>query len=269
MQPFFLSAAFGQRFRVFHPAQGSSRHGRILYLHPFAEEMNKTRRMAACQAREMARQGYDVLQIDLLGCGDSSGDFGDATWDQWLDDARQASQWLRARSDAPFTLWGLRAGCLIAAEVAANLTDVAGFLFWQPVASGKQHWQQFIRLKVAGELASGQSKGVAEHIRQQLEAGHPIDVAGYTVAPALARRLQEAELKSPPGNGCRVGWLEVSSREDATLAPASTRIIEQWRQAGCHVDARVANGPAFWQTTEIETAPRLIEATMALLESWR
>ena len=40
----------------------------------WAEEMNKARRMAALQARLLAENGYAVLQIDLHGCGDSSGD---------------------------------------------------------------------------------------------------------------------------------------------------------------------------------------------------
>jgi alpha/beta superfamily hydrolase len=40
--------------------------------------MNKARRMAALQARALAALGYGVLLLDLHGCGDSSGDFGDS-----------------------------------------------------------------------------------------------------------------------------------------------------------------------------------------------
>ena len=71
----------GQRFCLFHRAHGDVTKGSILYIHPFAEEMNKSRRMAALQARALAKAGYAVLQLDLLGCGDSSGDFGDALID--------------------------------------------------------------------------------------------------------------------------------------------------------------------------------------------
>jgi alpha/beta superfamily hydrolase len=42
-----------------------------------AEELNKSRHVAAAQARAFAAAGYSVLQIDLYGCGDSSGDFGE------------------------------------------------------------------------------------------------------------------------------------------------------------------------------------------------
>ena len=70
-QAFFLPADGGQqRFCLFHPPQGTQHRGRVLYLHPFAEELNSTRRIVAQQARALAQAGYGVLQIDLLGqCG--------------------------------------------------------------------------------------------------------------------------------------------------------------------------------------------------------
>ena len=75
----------------------------MLYLHPLADEMNKARRMAALQCRALAANGYAALQIDLAGCGDSSGDFANATWSGWLDDSLQAARWLLAQHPGP--LW--------------------------------------------------------------------------------------------------------------------------------------------------------------------
>ena len=108
MQPtaFFLDTQFrpdGRRFCLFHAPQGTPR-GWIVHLHPFAEEMNKSRRMAALQSRVFAAAGYGVLRIDLLGCGDSAGDFGDATWQGWVDDLVAACGWVRER-DALAPLW--------------------------------------------------------------------------------------------------------------------------------------------------------------------
>lgn len=268
MRAFFLPADPGQRFCIFHAAAGGQARGAIIYLHPFAEEMNKARRMAAMQARSMADAGFDVLQIDLLGCGDSSGDFSDATWCLWQKDVRLGYRWLRTQSQAPLTLWGLRAGCLLAANAAVNLPEKANFIFWQPALSGKQHWQQFMRLKMAGELAGGQAKGVAEQLRQQIAAGRSVEIAGYTVSPEFIREIEKAELQLAAERCGRIAWLEVSTREEATLAPVSQRCIEQWLAAGCRVDARLVRGASFWQTTEIEDAPDLVAATLAVLESW-
>lgn len=238
--------------------------GAVIYFHPFAEEMNKSRRMAALQARALAAAGYAVLQIDLRGCGDSDGDFADATWESWLDDAMLGYRWLREQTDAPLHLWGLRAGCLLASSLSERLPEKADFVFWQPVVSGKQHWQQFMRLKLAGEIASGGGKEVMNLMKQQLESRQNVEIAGYTVSPQLVDGLQAAELV-PKGLVGKVTWLEVSSREEASLAPASLRYIEQWNAAAVSLDARVVLGPAFWQTTEIEDAPVLIGATQAAI----
>src|ERR1700750_2791898 len=100
--PFFLDdEAGGQRLCVLHGPQGDAVLGAMVYVHPFAEEMNKSRRMAALQARAFARAGHAVLQIDLLGCGDSSGDSGDATWEAWVDDVVRACAWIVDRTRAP------------------------------------------------------------------------------------------------------------------------------------------------------------------------
>ncbi len=156
-QAFFLPTGAGQRFCLFHPAQGDARRGCVLYLHPFAEELNCTRRVVARQARALASAGFGVLQIDLLGCGDSAGDFADATWPAWLSDAQQAHRWLTGHCGGPLWLWGMRSGALLAAQLARllqNESEPAHLLFWQPVASGQQMLQQFLRLRTAGQWLS-------------------------------------------------------------------------------------------------------------------
>jgi uncharacterized protein len=264
---FFLPVGVGQRFCIYHPPQGLVERGIVLYIHPFAEEMNKSRRMAALQSRALAEAGFGVLQIDLLGCGDSSGDFGDATWEGWKEDVVHAVAWLREQTSAPLTLWGLRVGCLLAADVAVDLTESPNFLFWQPVLSGKQYWQQFMRLKAVSEVLSGDTKGAIEKLRQQLAAGNAVEVAGYAISPILAEGLAKAELDSPARNIGQVSWLEISNREEGGLAPVSQKRIEQWQLAGFKVNAKVVRSPAFWQTNEIEDAPELIAVTIEALES--
>lgn len=264
MQAFFLPASHGHRFAIFYPAQGTTTLGLVAYIHPFAEEMNKSRRMAALQARAMAQAGYAVLQLDLRGCGDSSGDFGDATWKDWVDDVVRACQWLRQQGDAPLWLWGLRAGCLLAAQASQQLSETCNFLFWAPAPSGKPLLQQFLRLKAAGDLASGNAKAIMEGLRAQLAAGAPVEIAGYTLAADMATGLERADL-APPSTAGRLEWLDVSSREDATLSPAAAKPLQAWADAGFSVRSQVVTGPAFWQTSEIEVAPALLTATVSAL----
>lgn len=277
-EAFFLpveSGRGGQRFCLYYPATGGTVRALVLYVHPFAEEMNKSRRMAALQTRALADAGYAVLQIDLLGCGDSSGDFGDASWQAWVNDVVLGAKWLRQRhetqnselSQPPLWLWCLRAGCLLAAEAACQLNEPCHFLFWQPPSAGKPLLQQFLRLKVAGDMLGGQSKGVMEGLRKQLAAGSSVEIAGYMLSAELATGLEQATLApiAKESGLQRVEWFELSTREDATLNPVSTQSIARWQSAGFDVRSRIVRGPAFWQTTEIEEAPALLAATTAAI----
>lgn len=264
---FFLSAAdSGRRLCVYHSPQGKVVRGNVIYLHPLAEEMNKSRRMAALQARALANEGFAVLQIDLQGCGDSSGDFGDARWDQWLADVSAARAWLQARHEAPLWLWGLRAGCLIAVEAARQLPDATRFLFWQPATSGKALLQQFLRLKLAGGLLDGTGKAKMSDLKNELSMGHAVAVAGYSVSAQLAHCLEQATLSLPPV-ACTVLSLEVSPRSEGEITSSLASTVERWKSEGHQTFQRQVKGPAFWQTSEIEDAPELIAHTLSLMHS--
>lgn len=255
----------GQRYCLLHrPAPGLTLRGAIVYVHPWCEEMNKSRRMAALQARALAEQGWAVLQVDLLGCGDSSGDFGDASWGAWIDDLIAAAQWLHARFDAPLWFWGLRAGCLLAIEAANQLEGSANLLFWQPVLNGKTLLQQFLMLRLAGLMQDGKAQGVIQGLRNELAAGQAIEVAGYVLAPALADGLAAASLR-PPRQGGRAIWFEVMPQLGNTPSPALVQAQKVWSEAGTTVQLATVAGPQFWQTTEIEDAAELIGATLEKL----
>ncbi len=262
---FFLPLAPGQRFCVLHAPAGTCR-GAVLYLHPFAEEMNKSRRVAANQARALAAAGFAVLQIDLLGCGDSSGDFADARWEAWKADAEAAIDWLAARYPAPITLLGLRLGGLLALDVASSTErTVARVLLWNPVQNGATFMKQFLRLLTVNDmLADGKEAGAGTDARATLLQGQAIEVAGYTLAPQLVGAIDAcdgARLLAP----CPVDWIESVASLERPEAPAITRLADKWRAAGVNVTLHRVAGPAFWATQEIEESPALVEATTALL----
>ena len=222
--------------------------------------------MAALQSRALASAGFSVLQIDLHGCGDSSGDFADVSWQHWIDDVLTACAWLRGRdaahAKAPLWIWGLRVGCLIAVQAAAQLDEPSNFCFWQPTIAGQQALQQFMRLRLASDMGSGNSKGLMGQMRQQLADGKSIDIAGYQLPPALAQGLQAAQLLPVADERVgRVEWLELSSNPDYLLSPVAEQVKKRWEDAGYSTSINIASGPAFWQTTEIEDAAELIELT--------
>ncbi|CAN7660047.1 hydrolase 2, exosortase A system-associated [Pseudoduganella sp. LjRoot289] len=270
-QPFFLKAAAGERYCLFHPAAGLCRGG-MVYLHPFGEEMNKSRRMAALQARALAAQGIAVLQIDLYGCGDSGGDFADARWEHWLDDAALGCQWLAARLGRPVGLWGLRLGALLALDYARRQSERGAaapqrLLLWQPVHSGSAFLTQFLRLRMANAMLAedGAQKTGTAALREQLRAGEALEVAGYELAPELAGALDALELAKLPAPPCPVHWFDVVAAEGRPLAPASAKLTAAWLEQGVALQAQAVAGQQFWGTQEIAICEALIEASSAAL----
>ena len=262
LDAFFMPFESGRRFcLLYDPDFEVPRRGAVVYVHPFAEEMNKSRRMAALQARALARSGYSVLEIDLLGCGDSSGDFADASWERWVDEVKVACDWLRQRREGEFWLWGLRTGGLLAAAVADSLSFPVNLLLWQPVISGKQYLQQFLRLKIAGQMLSSEGKGAMESVRQRVAQGESVEVAGYRLSAAMAEGLERAQLVAP-ARPCRIEWFELSGKPDGGLSVSAQEQIDKLQSGGHRVHGHSVRGPAFWQTAEIEECPELLEASL-------
>lgn len=265
---FFVDGREGQRFCLLTRPQGAVRGG-LLFVHPFAEEMNKSRRMVALAAQAFAERGWLVLQIDLHGCGDSSGDLADASWQSWVDDVAVGWERLGALCQAaPRVIWSLRGGSLVVADwLSAAGQERPMQLVWQPVLDGRQHLTQFLRLKAAGEmLADADTRQVMSGMREALAKGETLEIAGYGLSSALASGMDAAKLRLPAGYAVPVVVLEVDSRQPSGLSPALVRLAERLNAEGAHVRTEVVNGPAFWQTQEIEIAPALIEASLRALE---
>lgn len=252
----FLPVDGSQRFYLLHTPAGKPR-GAILYLHPLAEELNRSRQVVARQARALADIGYAVLQIDLYGCGDSAGEFGAADWAQWRRDGRAAIELLRQRFAAPLCLWGLRSGTLLAGELAGELSSDVGLILWQPVLSGKQHLQQFLRLNLAADLLEGKTGGGTEAFLAQLAQGRAVEVAGYALSPGLATGLAAAEL-APPRKMQRMHCIEITPC-GGELSPGLRRFVAQDR-----IESSVCDDAQCWLTPGIHDCPRLIEHTLGI-----
>lgn len=257
IEPFFLELDRGRRFCVLHRPR--RRSGRVmLHIAPFAEEMNRARRMSALAARALARDDWTVLQMDLYGCGDSEGEFEDADWATWVGDVAHAARWLRRTHGEVLTLWGVRAGCLLACDATASLDVAPTLLMWQPVVSGERHLQQFRRIEAAaGALREPSLSVPARTGASTADAPATIEVAGYRVSAALAAGLKSATLR-PPATPTRMGLIQISASCDFNEAAC-----DAWRAAGWRVRSASVSGPPFWRLQETADLPEFVEATLA------
>jgi exosortase A-associated hydrolase 2 len=263
VEPFFFDGDPGTRFSLYHaPDPHLPARGAILYVHPFAEELNRGRRMAAVQARRFAALGFAVLQIDLFGCGDSCGDFSLARWDIWKRDLATARAWLAERSGGPMHLWGMRLGGLLALDYACG-APVERIILWQPVLNGRSAIGQFLRQQLAdGGVATRHAvQRSTEDLREALVAQGLLEVAGYELAADLASAIEALDAAAMPLPACRVDWFASSAPAPARLAANAERLRANWAPRGVEVRLHTLDGQPFWRAQDNNECPALLEAT--------
>jgi exosortase A-associated hydrolase 2 len=213
----------------------------------------------------LAARGWGSLVLDPYGTGDSDGEFAEGRIAIWRDDLMRGYDWLAARGTSNIGLVALRFGALLAAELCAA-REVNRLVLWQPAASGEQMLTQFLRIRLAAGLTTGQGETTAT-LRERLAAGDTLEVAGYPIVGGLAAEMDALRLDpSAPPRASAIHWFDLVAEDGRTLTPASTRLIDGWRARGAAVDARAIEGDAFWALLETTVAPRLVEATAAVFE---
>jgi len=266
VQPFFLSGSAGNLFAVyFPPASEENHHGDILFVPPFAEELNRSRHMISRQARTFAQQGYGVLLLDLYGTGDSEGRFHEALWPIWKDDLSRARNWLQEKSGKKTALWAMRTGALLALDLLQDQPEFCEkILFWAPVSNGRNFINQFLRIKLAADMAGNEGDSSTKSLLKQLEGGQSLEIGGYELTPEMARSLSTLSLAklSPPAD-LKIFWHEISLTDPAKLSPGSERIITKWKDEGIIISAQALKDVPFWSLQEPEWAHSMIEASAA------
>jgi exosortase A-associated hydrolase 2 len=224
--------------------------------------------MVTLLAERAQECGIDALVPDLTGTGDSTGELRDATMDIWRGDLRTCVRWLLERGVETLDMLAIRFGALLLGQFEPDVPVTSGHLvLWQPVASGRQLVNQFIRLRFAAGLIEGGDTVDSSSLRETMRREGSLEIAGYELSNDLACALEALELRVQPAHRFgRVAWFEVAAEESPDVGPAATRILSAWRTAGTRVGGRTLRGDPFWATTEISTVPALIDATLAALD---
>ena len=269
-ESFFLKTEFGDCFCLYHiPNPAKKCLGGFIYVHPFGDEMNKSRRMVALQARVFAAMGFGVLQIDLYGCGDSQGEFENARWDIWKQNLEAARGWLKNRVAAPISLWGLRLGALLALDFArGSEKKIEKIILWQPVINGDLFLTQFLRLRVASEMIgsrNAKSSGT-KALRNLLSAGERLEVAGYELVHELTEAIGNLRAVNLMVSETPVYWFEIVSEPGRSMPPAGAKVVREFeKKKNGNLSVHFVSCVPFWATQEISECPELVSATAKIL----
>lgn len=272
MQPLFIETSAGTLFALYcPPASEIPLDKAIIHIPAFAEEMNKSRRMVALQAQAFAEQGYAVLVLDLFGTGDSAGDFGEATWDIWLQNIDTVIAWLKQQGAQSIALWGLRLGALLAMDfINHNPQEIDRLLCWQPVVNGDTFITQFLRLRVAAAMMdSNAPPEKTSDLKHQLLEGQSIEVAGYLLNADLIKPLivlRADQLDWPAVKEMAI--FEVVSSADNPAALGNTQLLAVLQQKNINASLTTVVGNVFWASQEISEAPDLIKSTSEWAKQW-
>ena len=249
---------------LYTPERAESR-GCVLVVPPFAEEMNKSRRMSVELAGSLAKEGFAVVLVDLYGTGDSDGDFAEATWPRWISDVLLTADWCRQRGHPVSGMIGIRLGCGLAIEAALKLDrPLRRMVFWQPSLDGARAFEQFLRLRVAASMFDPERKETVKDLRGRLAAGETLEVAGYEVSNELATgicAMSASKLAAPTAQF--IEWIEVA-RESKPPPEPTVRALESIQSAGAKARYHQVIGEPFWTSTEIVVSPDLIAKTTEL-----
>jgi len=245
-------------------------HRCVLVVPPFAEEMNKCRRMVTVTALRLAYAGLGVIVPDLNGTGDSEGEFHEADWSSWIADLSRSCDWARNQGLEVSGFLAIRLGAALAGAAVASgaLPSVARTVLWQPVFDGARYLSQFLRLRVAAMLTERDQKESVADLRAHLARGRIMEVAGYGLSGRMAAALDAvAAPERLPAQLGQTLWTEVVRGATGELPVPSTRLVEQTRTAGGYVRVETFQGEPFWATTEITSVPDLVRTTVEFLST--
>jgi exosortase A-associated hydrolase 2 len=261
----------GPRGRIFVLTSRPAGHGgaSVLIVPPFAEEMNKSRKVFTDLARRLAQKGIAAIIPDLYGTGDSGGEFREADWDHWVENLALAASAAAADSWPVTGLVATRLGCLLAARAARDsLKGIQRTVFWQPVTDGDRYLTQFLRLRVAASMADASRKETVAQLKEQMQKEQVLEVSGYEIPARLATQMSHLRLASELS--ARLGtvhWIEMVRDADAPVPAATLEFIEKARSTPLEIVSDCVAGEPFWQTTEIVRNAALVNITVAALTS--
>lgn len=261
----FIQGAKGPIFVLVRKPQAAVR-GCVLVVPPFAEEMNKSRRMTTVTALALAKCGIATVVPDVHGTGDSGGEFEEADWSTWLTDLACVARWCGDTGCAVTGALAIRLGAALAASAfsASMIAPVATSVLWQPIFDGRRWLTQFLRLRIAAALAEQDRKETMRELLGRLRAGEVIEVAGYRLSARLAMDIDaSAPPEVLPTQLGAVHWFEVIREPGTALSTAATQYGERAHAAAQRFVAQTAVGDPFWGSTEIVLNESLIAATVA------
>jgi alpha-beta hydrolase superfamily lysophospholipase len=250
----YFGGASEPLFGWFHAPEGAPRGVGIVLCNPLGYEAVCSHRAYRHLAQRLARAGFAALRFDYHGTGDSFGSDGDPDRVRAFRESIDAAiEELRARSGATEVgLFGVRAGALLAATVAAARSDVRALALFGPCAAGRAYVRE---LRALGRLKGGDAT-------PGFDAGEAQDeIAGFRIAASTMEELGALDIAALDALAGRK--ILVVGRDDMK---GDERLVERLKARGA--DAAFAAAPGYAAMMVDPHKSVVPDAAFACIESW-
>lgn len=268
----FVGLNSGQLFTLKVSCQQQPCSKAIVLIPPFAEEMNKSRKMMKASLDAFSDTA-DGFLFDLYGTGDSEGLFDETSWDIWKRNIADFLDYLLVNFHyQEIELVTFRTGalllndCLDSAPNNQRKWPISAIHYCNPVIKAQQFINQFLRLKLAAEMMrSDGDKRSTKDLMVELEQQGKLEVAGYMLSDTLLNEMLSSVAKLPEYYAnTPLFFYDVSAR--GVLTPAITNNANTIRSDKLGQIFPIS-GPQFWSTQEISMCHELIAAVSQNLTS--
>ena len=234
----------------------------VIFVPPFAEEMNRSKRMYVLCARLLADAGIHSICFDFAGTGDSSGEWGEfnyAAWENNLVDVYRLAQ----KFSSKISLVCLRDSALISLNlIKQSEIQIDRCVLWDPVDNGEALVRQLIRMKIAAAMAGDLKKITTQEVLDEIEQSGFLEVGGYHVSSVLLETIKskkindyiEAALTSTDLHWMTTGKSSNNSKPQLPVCLSKSNIDEHLL---ARLNLHAVNDVKFWMQQEVTISPIL------------
>lgn len=256
---------------LYYPSSPGNHQTGIVYCHPFTEEKNMSHSVAVKACRAFSELGFPVLRFDMSGCGDSMGDFEEATVPSWMEDIGAAVEVIKHESGAQrIALFGLRLGGGLALLHAQNDANLPFLILWEPVLDFDHYIRQFLRRSIASQIvANAADKTTVAGLERQLAEIGMVNVIGYSITRRLFDSICSVSRKpSQEIPSCPTLVLSISQMDKPSSQLCAYRDVLK-SSANASVTFDHIRVDPFWDRYWRWECPEVIQRTMQWLEDTR
>ena len=173
----------------------------FLIIHPFAEEKKSSQRTLVEIAEALCKAGFYVFMFDLRGCGDSQGQFKEASISDWLRDIHRALAFFKEESKIDdISIIGLRLGAYLAMLYNSHV-ECKKLILIEPILHPVDYLRKTLRHKLIKELCTeGEIQSRRDDLIGKLKENISVDFDGHELSALFYKDLIFQEGLYNPGN---------------------------------------------------------------------